>query len=89
MHFLIQELDFSLKIAASFAQCIRDTIGVSQEVKNAKLYRVGPPSDSVDVVHLWGTPYEMGWAHVAIANDTVTALLDKVWLYLESQVGFS
>ena len=54
---------------------------------NAKLYQVGSGDNVIDVVHLWGTPYEMGKAHAEIANASVTALIDKVWSYLEGQVS--
>eukprot|EP00038_Savillea_parva_P029587 m.72054 g.72054 ORF g.72054 m.72054 type:complete len:452 (-) comp8758_c0_seq1:77-1432(-) len=57
-----------------------------REVHNAKLYQVGSGDSVIDVVHLWGTPYEMGKAHAEIANASVAALIDKVWSYLEGQV---
>lgn len=31
-----------------------------KEVKNAKLYTLGQGDDQIYIVHLWGTPYEMG-----------------------------
>jgi len=57
-----------------------------KSIKNAKLYTVGAGDDTIPVVHLWGTPYEMGYAQGAIMNQTAQNLVNSVWNYLESQV---
>mmetsp|Transcript_131156 Transcript_131156/g.184994 ORF Transcript_131156/g.184994 Transcript_131156/m.184994 type:complete len:443 (-) Transcript_131156:72-1400(-) len=57
-----------------------------REVKNAKLYTVGEGEDKIDVVHLWGAPYDMGVAHATLVNDTVRGLINKVYSYLEDQI---
>lgn len=59
------------------------------QIKNAKLYSVGGApgtNNAVDLVHLYGTPYEMGYAHGSILNESVSALLNGVYSYLEEQV---
>jgi hypothetical protein len=56
------------------------------QVKNAKLYNVGSGDDVVPLVHLWGTPYEKGYAHGLIMKDKMTNFIDDVWTYLEEQV---
>jgi hypothetical protein len=60
-----------------------------KQIKNAKLFSVGGApgtSNAVNLVHLYGTPYEMGYAHASIANESVSALLNGVYTYLEEQV---
>jgi exportin-7 len=57
-----------------------------REIKNAKLYRIGSGDDSINVVHLWGTPYEMGYAHGTIVKQELTGLIETFWKYMESQI---
>ena len=57
-----------------------------REIENAKLYTIGKGDDQIYVVHLWGTPYEMGYAHGKILPDRMKGLIDTFWGYLESQV---
>jgi len=55
-------------------------------IKNAKLYTVGSGDDTIKILHLWGTPYEMGVAQGTILKEQATAMVDAVWKYLESQI---
>ena len=57
-----------------------------RSVPNASLYTVGSGDDTINVVHLWGTPYEMGLAHGTLMNATMIAMVDTVWTYLISEV---
>jgi len=57
-----------------------------KSVKNAKQYTIGTGDDIINVVHLWGTPYEMGNAHGTIMKDKAVAFVEGVWTYLEKQV---
>lgn len=38
------------------------------------------------VTHLYGTPYEMGYAQGQLYGETVKTFIDDVWAYLEGQV---
>jgi len=63
-----------------------------KQVKNAKLYSVGGnpgDADSIPLVHLWGTPYEMGYAHGQVNNASATALINNMWDYLVEQAAAS
>ena len=40
----------------------------------------------LNIVHLYGTPYEMGVAHGSILKENVTNFINEVWAYLELQV---
>jgi len=62
-----------------------DPVFVSQ-VQNGKLYKVGNVSPQISVVHVYGTPYEMGYAHGALLKDTIVPLMDQVWDYIYSQI---
>lgn len=57
-----------------------------KEIKNARLYVAGEGDDKIDVVHLWGSPYEMGFAHGTIQKDRAIKLINTIWTYLEMQI---
>lgn len=57
-----------------------------REVKNAKLYVAGKGDDAIDVVHLWGTPFEMGFAHGTIQKDRMVKMVHAIWTYLENEI---
>ncbi|XP_077989372.1 protein dcd1A-like [Glandiceps talaboti] len=57
-----------------------------KQTKNAKLYTVGKGDDVMKVLHLWGTPYEMGYAHGDILKDEATEMMDSVWDYFEKEI---
>jgi len=57
-----------------------------REVKNAKLYTVGDGDDKISVVHLWGSPYERGFAHGTIMKQEAQNMINSVWEYIVEQV---
>jgi isopenicillin-N N-acyltransferase like protein len=57
-----------------------------KSVPNAELWTVGTGEYAVSVVHLWGTPYQKGFAHGTLMKETMTQMMDEVWDYLEDQV---
>jgi isopenicillin-N N-acyltransferase-like protein len=57
-----------------------------KEIKNAKLYTLGSGDDQINIVHLWGTPYEMGFAHGQLLTERVIGLVDTFWSYFEAQI---
>lgn len=57
-----------------------------RQVKNGKLYVAGKGDDQIDVVHLWGSPFEMGLAHGTIQRDRAIKLVNAIWNYLEMQI---
>ena len=54
-------------------------------VPNGKLYSVGPAGDVKDLVHVWGTPYENGYAMGQLLAHKLKKFLPEVTLYFESQ----
>ncbi|KAL3855217.1 hypothetical protein ACJMK2_014437 [Sinanodonta woodiana] len=55
-------------------------------VPNGKVYIVGEGEDSFKIVHVWGTPYEMGYAQGTLMKEETNHFLDDVWTYLEEQI---
>ncbi|XP_078483757.1 protein dcd1A [Ciona intestinalis] len=54
--------------------------------KNGKLYTVGTGNEVLKVLHVWGTPYEMGLAHGTLLKKEAADFMNQVWSYLEEQV---
>ncbi|CAK8694659.1 unnamed protein product [Clavelina lepadiformis] len=54
-------------------------------IKNGKLYKV-PGNSVLNVLHVWGTPYEMGYAHGTLLKKEASMFMNQVWDYLEEQV---
>lgn len=50
--------------------------------KNAVLFETGPENATFNVVHLYGTPYELGFAQGTILKREVNAFIGKTWSYL-------
>lgn len=57
-----------------------------KEIKNAKLYLAGAGEEQIYVVHLWGTPYEMGYAHGSLIKDRLSKMIETFWAYMESEI---
>jgi hypothetical protein len=58
-----------------------------RSVPNGKLFEVGTGDDVVPVVHLWGTPHEMGVAHGQLQTEAITTLMTAVMKYIEDQAA--
>ncbi len=56
-------------------------------VANGQAYRAGPPGGEFWVLHLYGTPYDWGYAHGSLMKDEVLSMLNRTWTYLEAQVA--
>ena len=66
---------------------------LAKTVKNGKLYQVvleNPgfenASQTVQIIHMWGTPYEQGFAQGQLLGPEIKAFIDNTWGYLEGQV---
>jgi len=63
-----------------------------KQVHNGKLYSVnvnndgGNTSSTFNVIHVWGNPYEMGFAQGTLMKDNLKDYINSVWLYFEAQV---
>lgn len=57
-----------------------------RQVSNGKLYRAGTPGFDFWVAHLWGSAYELGYAHGQLFSDVAANVSNAVWDYLEEQV---
>eukprot|EP01114_Cavostelium_apophysatum_P002389 TRINITY_DN1212_c0_g1_i1.p1 TRINITY_DN1212_c0_g1~~TRINITY_DN1212_c0_g1_i1.p1 ORF type:complete len:416 (+),score=120.87 TRINITY_DN1212_c0_g1_i1:278-1525(+) len=61
-------------------------------IPNAKHYWVTVPHDGgnttsgFDLIHVWGTPYEMGYAQGSILKPTLSVFMQDTWEYLQGEV---
>lgn len=58
-----------------------------RSTKNGKLYTVGNRSETLYpmfVLHTWGTPYEMGYAHGILLKTEATNLIRNMYKHIES-----
>ncbi len=57
-----------------------------RSVKNAMLFETGPPNATFPVVHLWGTPYEVGYAQGELIAPLIKDFVYKTWAYLSTEL---
>ena len=56
------------------------------EVTNGKLFLSGPSEQQLYVAHLYGSPYEMGYAHGKLLDGIVQQFVSDVWEYMISEI---
>eukprot|EP00753_Platysulcus_tardus_P002872 PLAT11979.1.p2 GENE.PLAT11979.1~~PLAT11979.1.p2 ORF type:complete len:455 (+),score=216.96 PLAT11979.1:31-1365(+) len=54
--------------------------------KNGKLYHAGDGEDRLSVVHVYGTPYEMGYAQGELLHAEINSMLPAMMQHLENEV---
>lgn len=52
---------------------------------NGKLYQVGSGEDLFHVLHMFGTPYEMGYAHGTLLKAQLNEFIPQLYSYLATQ----
>merc|ERR1712131_366819 len=57
-----------------------------REIKNAKLYWSDSGNNKISIVHVWGTPYEMGFAQGRILKDRLTQFMTGLWDYMIDEI---
>mmetsp|Transcript_13527 Transcript_13527/g.31136 ORF Transcript_13527/g.31136 Transcript_13527/m.31136 type:complete len:438 (+) Transcript_13527:18-1331(+) len=57
-----------------------------KSVEHGKLFTVGDGEDRINVVHVWGTPYQWGEAQGQLLQKEAQGLISELWSYLELQV---
>jgi len=60
-----------------------------RSVPNAMLFEAGPPDAPFPVVHVWGTPYEVGFAQGTLMKDDINTFVNAVWDYLLEELTLS
>ncbi|KAK6166612.1 hypothetical protein SNE40_023263 [Patella caerulea] len=58
-----------------------------RSVSNGKLYEVGSGEDAFKIVHVWGTPYQMGYAQGSLVKNETQQMVAAVWKYMEDQIA--
>ena len=64
------------------------TAGYAQQV-NGKMETIGTGTDAITVLYLWGTPYEMGYAHGKLAADKIKAFYTTLEAALQAEFNAS
>ena len=57
-----------------------------KSVTNGKHFTIGDGDDQVDLLHLYGTPYDWGKAHGELMKDKLAKFYPEVQKYLETQL---
>ena len=47
---------------------------------------MGSGDEQIYIVHLWGTPYQMGYAHGLLVKDRMIGLVETFWAYMEKEI---
>ena len=58
-------------------------------VENGKAYLVGPQDQQFYLLHLYGSPYQMGYAQGELLKDVVIEFMDQVWEYITDEMPFN
>lgn len=57
-----------------------------KSVKNGQLFETGPANARFPVVHVYGTPYEMGQAQAMLVGEQLTKFVHGTFEYIESSI---
>eukprot|EP01116_Phalansterium_solitarium_P017499 TRINITY_DN4323_c0_g1_i1.p1 TRINITY_DN4323_c0_g1~~TRINITY_DN4323_c0_g1_i1.p1 ORF type:complete len:435 (-),score=118.03 TRINITY_DN4323_c0_g1_i1:71-1375(-) len=57
-----------------------------RNVTNGKLYMGGVNDTMFRIVHVWGSPYEMGFAHGSLLSADIVEFMTELWLHLEQEI---
>lgn len=57
-----------------------------KSVPNGKLYTAGQGNDTFAVVHVWGTPYEQGFANGQLRSEAVNSMWGPFIGYMNSRI---
>ena len=63
-----------------------DDIILVRSVQNAKLFTAGPANARFNVAHLWGTPYEKGYAQGLLMKREMRTFIYATWAYLSEEL---
>ena len=50
------------------------------------VFEAGPSNNRFAVVHVWGTPYEMGYAQGTVRKTEVVQFMTQLWSYVYSNL---
>eukprot|EP00056_Hartaetosiga_gracilis_P014210 m.239995 g.239995 ORF g.239995 m.239995 type:complete len:436 (+) comp14353_c0_seq1:60-1367(+) len=66
----------------------KDTPTLLRSIKNAKLYSMDHgDGKTIRVLHLYGTPYEMGFAQARILSDEIPIMFKNFFKYIDDQIA--
>jgi hypothetical protein len=57
-----------------------------REVENGSLYTAGDGDDQLYVVHVYGSPYSMGYAQGSLLRDTIQTIIPAFYSHVEEEI---
>jgi hypothetical protein len=54
-----------------------------RSVDSGMLFTAGSGDDKISIVHLWGSPYERGYAHGELMQDVASDFVEEAMSYFE------
>ena len=57
-----------------------------KEVANGSLYTVGEDDDQINVLHVYGSPYDMGYAHGTLLKDSILKIIPAFYERSEAEL---
>ncbi|KYR03163.1 acid ceramidase-like protein [Tieghemostelium lacteum] len=57
------------------------------QVDNGLLYKVGSQNTTVNLLHVYGTPYQMGYAHGQLLKEQMNVMYPQFLSYAEEAIG--
>ena len=57
-----------------------------KSIKNAMLFEAGPANATFPIVHLWGNPYELGFAQGTLLKKEMNEFIYGLWAYLITEL---
>jgi len=67
--------------------CLAGALPAAEQPVNGKLTTIGSGTDQITVLYLWGTPYEMGYAHGKLAANSIKRFYSDLDSVLQSEFG--
>jgi len=58
-----------------------------RESTNGKLFEVDTGNNKVSILHVWGTPYEMGFTHGRLLQEKVVSFYNAVYDYMIDEIS--
>ena len=63
-----------------------ETLTFISKVSNGELYISGPNEQQLYVTHLYGTPYQMGYAQGQLLKQVITQFMDETFEYIINEI---
>ena len=67
---------------------INDAPVLVRTIKNGKLFQIGnnATNTTTNLIHVWGSFYDMGFAHGQLLKEPLQVFINELWNYIETQL---